>query len=89
MAGKEYEIDDVTVTAIQRSERLSTDGNPSFIITTDKGTFRTQTDAAIGYAMGNYANRNLPDCILDQTVTLQCTGTGRVYGIKKDGKILT
>jgi hypothetical protein len=85
MAG-EFETD-TTVRAIERGARLSGNGNPWFTIATDAGTFRTQTDAAIGYSMENYANRRLPECILDRQVTLQRTRRGRVYGIKMDGKI--
>ena len=87
MAIQEYRHD-VTVLSVSR-KGTSTNGNPTFAIVTDKGVYRTETDASIGYAMGNYTMPNFPDeYVIDQPVTLITTKAGRVWAIEKNGKRL-
>lgn len=62
-----------TVTDIERAAS-SRNGNPSWFITLDNGTrYRTETDGAVGYVVGNVS--------VGETHTLTLTRAGRVCDI--------
>lgn len=52
-------------------------GNPSWILHTSAGDFRTQTDSQIGYEVNNHTGG--PDSWIDKPVTLTMTLRSRVY----------
>lgn len=70
----------------------SSNGNPSYVLHTSEGDYRTQVDASLGYSIENYTNSRFPDThvIGDNVpaVVLLATQTGRVWGIEKDGEPL-
>lgn len=70
----------------------SANGNPSFVLHTSEGDYRTQADASLGYAIENYTNSRFPEThvIGDNVpaVVLLATPTGRVWGIERDGKVM-
>lgn len=79
------------IRAITRKNN-SVNGNPTYVLHTSEGDYRTQSDAALGYGIENYTNSRFPDThvIGDDVpaVTLVATPTGRVWGIEKDGKLM-
>lgn len=70
----------------------SANGNPTFVLHTSEGDYRTQTDATLGYGIENLTNSRFPATYVIgddvPAVTLLSTPTGRVWGIELDGKIL-
>lgn len=54
----------------------STNGNPTWILHTDAGDYRTQTDASIGYSVSNYTGG--PGSMIGKAVDLTLTRAGRV-----------
>jgi hypothetical protein len=61
-----------TILAVKR-ERSSVNGNPAWTLHTDRGFFRTQSDASCGYVIS--------DGMRDREAILDLTPAGRVYGI--------
>lgn len=70
----------------------SRNGNPRFILHTSEGDYRTQDDAAMGYAVENYTNSRFPDTYVIgdnvPAVVLLATPTGQVWGIELNGEVL-
>lgn len=70
----------------------SRNGNPAYVLTTSHGEYRTKSDAALGYAIGNYTNSRFPETYVignpaNPIVTLLAT-RNRVWGIEYNGEIL-
>lgn len=84
-------IDDIVINSAERV-RNSGYGNPTWRLTTSMGTFLTQKDGAIGYAIENFTNSRFPETFVignpaGPKVTLVLGGVGnRVVGIERDGK---
>jgi hypothetical protein len=57
----------------------SVNGNPRYILHTDNGPYITQTDAALGYEIGNLRNRIPAKGAME--VTLHLSETGKVWDI--------
>lgn len=56
---------------------LSANGNPTWVLHTSEGDYRTQTDAALGYEVSNHAGGT--DTWIGKRVKFTATPTGRVY----------
>lgn len=54
--------------------RVSSYGNPTWRIVIDGKTYTTQTNAAVGYEIGNYR--------VGRRVQITTTASGRVYAIR-------
>jgi len=68
-----------TITTIFRGAeyvRTSRNGNPTFRVVTDDGTYLTETDGSIGYSIGNYTNSRIG--LIGKPVVLTLTRNGRV-----------
>ena len=61
----------------------STNGNPSWILHTSDGDYRTQTDAAIGYEVANHTGG--PGSWVNKSVTFTATSSQRVFAWKLAG----
>lgn len=79
------------IRSISRAKN-SANGNPTFVLHTSEGDYRTQSDAALGYSLTNYTNTRFPDTYVIgdgvPAVMLVATRAGRVWGIEKDGKLM-
>lgn len=64
-----------TIASLERL-KLSTNGNPRFLVTfTDGTTAQTQTDASIGYSIENPEYRDVP-------VKVFTTPAGRIWNVE-------
>jgi hypothetical protein len=83
---------ETVITGIRRGKN-SAYGNPGWIIDTEAGEFRMQTNAALGYSLENYSNARFTESYVvgnpaRPLVTLLATPAGRVWGIEYRGEIL-
>ncbi len=86
-------IDDVVIHSAERTTN-STNGNPGYRFHTSAGVYPMQVDAALGYAVENFTNSRFPETFVignpaEPRVTLVATGSGRVWGIEYQGRLLT
>lgn len=59
----------------------SVNGNPNWKIHTDAGDYRIQSDASVGYSIGNYLNRHIADSLIGVSVRLILNRAGRVSDV--------
>lgn len=58
----------------------SVNGNPTWVLHTSEGAYRTQSDASLGYSISNYTGGS--DSLIGQQVEFTATSAGRVYDMK-------
>ncbi len=75
MAAKQIEFT-ATLTGATRIGS-STNGNPTWMLHTDAGDYRTQTDAGLGYAVSNHTGGR--ESWIGKRVTFTATPAGRVW----------
>lgn len=85
----ERKIENVRIAAAERRNN-SNAGNPRWRLSTDHGTFDTETDGQIGYTVSNLANSRRPDFAIGDDappVTLVLRGS-RVIRIERNATVL-
>jgi hypothetical protein len=66
------------------AERIgcSTNGNPTWLLHTSEGTFRTQSDTGLGYEVANHDRTPERGGWRDREVRFTATPAGRVWDMK-------
>lgn len=58
----------------------SVNGNPTWNLRTSEGVYRTQSDAGLGYSIGNYIGRS-DNALIGKRVEFTATKAGRVWNM--------